>query len=392
MRVVILCICFLGTVFGSTLEERKDWIYHSIEGVIQSVDPTALVGVKVVSLDEGVVLYERNAQCRFVPASSLKLFTVAAALEHLGADDRFETAVKVDGIIDEGVLKGNCYLVGSGDPSLKGKDFIGLVEGMNVREIRGDLILDLSCFEDEPMGPGWMWDEEPAYWCAPMSALNVEHNFVGGAVVTQPELLAAALFKGLLDRKGILLRGELKLGRAPEGSVCVARHFSEPMRELIKVVLQNSDDLYSDCIFKRMGGSWAKGRRTVEGFMRDVIGLDAQELRIVDGSGLSRYNLASPNQMVTFLKGIRSNRVLKAALAVGGETGTLKRRMMNFGGRVAAKTGSMTGISSLCGFVTTETGEELAVAIFVNGYMKEGREIKLKLEDEICHVLVNAIP
>ena len=392
MRVVILCICFLGTVFASTLEERKDWIYHSIEGVIQSVDPTALVGVKVVSLDEGVVLYERNAQCRFVPASSLKLFTVAAALEHLGADDRFETAVKVDGIMDEGVLKGNCYLVGSGDPSLKGKDFIGLVEGMNMREIRGDLILDLSCFEDEPMGPGWMWDEEPAYWCAPMSALNVEHNFVGGAVVTQPELLAAALFKGLLDRKGILLRGELKLGRAPEGSVCVARHFSEPMRELIKVVLQNSDDLYSDCIFKRMGGSWAKGRRAVEGFMRDVIGLDAQELRIVDGSGLSRYNLASPNQMVTFLKGIRSNRVLKAALAVGGGTGTLKRRMMNFGGRVAAKTGSMTGISSLCGFVTTETGEELAVAIFVNGYMKEGREIKLKLEDEICHVLVNAIP
>ena len=261
-----------------------------------------------------------------------------------------------------------------------------------MREIRGDLILDLSCFEDEPMGPGWMWDEEPAYWCAPMSALNVEHNFVGGAVITQPELLAAALFKGLLDRKGILLRGELKLGRAPEGSVCVARHFSEPMRELIKVVLQNSDDLYSDCIFKRMGGSWDKGRRTVEGFMRDVIGLDTQELRIVDGSGLSRYNLASPNQMVTFLKEIRSNRVLEEALAVGGKTGTLKRRMLSFGGRVAAKTGSMTGISSLCGFVTTEMGEELAVAIFVNGYMKEGREIKLKLEDEICHVLVNAIP
>ncbi len=60
MRVVILCICFLGTVFDSSLDERKDWIYPSIEGVIQSVDPTAL--------------------------------------EHLGANDRFEAAMKVDGI------------------------------------------------------------------------------------------------------------------------------------------------------------------------------------------------------------------------------------------------------------------------------------------------------
>ena len=126
--------------------------------------------------------------------------------------------------------------------------------------------------------------------------------------------------------------------------------------------------------------------------MRDVIGLDVQEIRIVDGSGLSRYNLVSPNQMVTFLKEMRSNRALKAALPVGGESGTLKGRMLSFGGRVAAKTGSMTGVSALCGFVTTETGEELAVAIFVNGYMKEGREIKVKLEDEICHILVNAIP
>ncbi len=392
MRTVGLCICFFGTVFGSSLKEQKDWIYHSIEGVIRSVDPTALVGVKVVSLDKGVVLYERNAQCRFVPASSLKLFTAAAALEQLGADDRFETMVKVDGVIDKGVVKGNCYLVGSGDPSLKGTDFIGLVEGMDVREIQGDLILDMSCFEDGPMGPGWMWDEEPGYWCVPLSALNVEHNFVGGAVVTQPELLAATLFKELLDRKGILLRGELKLGRAPEGSVCLTRHFSEPMSELIKVVLQNTDNLYSNCIFKRMGGSWEKGRKSVESFMRDVIGLDVEKMRIVDGSGLSRYNLASPDQMMTFLKRMHSNRFLKTALPVGGEVGTLKRRMLSFRGRVAAKTGSMTGVSSLCGFVTTETGEELAVAIFVNGYMKEGREIKVKLEDEICHILINRIP
>ena len=392
MRILIGLICLMATAFGGTLQERKDWIFHGIEGVIQHVDPTALVGVKVVSLDEGVVLYERNAQCRFVPASSLKLFTAAAALEHLGEGYCFETAVRVDGRIDQGVLKGNCYLVGSGDPSLRAIDFIELVEGLDVHEIRGDLVLDLSCFDDRLMGPGWMWDEEPGFWSVPVSPLNVEHNYVEGSVIVRPEELAAVVFKGLLDRKGILLRGELRVGKVPEESVCVARHLSEPMRELIKPVLLDSDNLYSDCIFMRLGGSWESGREIVEGFLEEKIGLDKGKIRVVDGSGLSRYSLVSPDQMVKFLKEMRPNRAFKSALPVGGEAGTLKNRMLSFGGRVMAKTGSMTGVSSLCGYVKTEAGENLGVAIFVNNYMKDGREIKVRLEDEICHVLVNAIP
>lgn len=171
MRLLIcLMVCFVSSLGALTLEERKGLIHEGIEEIIQSVDPTALIGVMVYSFDENIELYERNSASRFVPASSLKLFTAAAALECLGENDSFETRVMTDGEIKEGVLKGNCYLVGSGDPSLTGLDLIGLVEGMGeLEKIEGDLVLDLSCFEDAPWGPGWMWDEEPAYWCVPMS-------------------------------------------------------------------------------------------------------------------------------------------------------------------------------------------------------------------------------
>ncbi|MCB1106976.1 MAG: D-alanyl-D-alanine carboxypeptidase/D-alanyl-D-alanine-endopeptidase [Chlamydiia bacterium] len=388
-KLVILLSVFVGLV-ARTLEERKEWISQGIEGVIAHSDPTALVGVKVVSLDQGVTLYERNSRARFVPASSLKLFTAGAALDRLGADYRFETKVMRDGFIEGGILKGNCYLVGSGDPSLKGLDLLELVQGLTIKEIKGDLVLDVSCFEDGPMGPGWMWDEEPDFWCVPMSALNLEHNFVEGIVIQEPEKLVASLFKGLLDRKGILLRGKLRLGQVPEGSICLVRHESEPLGELIKPVLQDSDNLYANCIFKKLGGSWDKGREAVEGFLKKAVGLEPKEMCILDGSGESRYNLVSPEQMISFLEEMRSNHVLRDALPVGGASGTLKKRMAPFGGKVIAKTGCMTGVSSICGYVKTGSGEELAIALFVNGYVKNGREIKVKLEDEICHILVNS--
>ena len=123
-----------------------------------------------------------------------------------------------------------------------------------------------------------------------------------------------------------------------------------------------------------------------------MVDLDIRELQIVDGSGLSRYNLISPDQMVLFLKKMGHHKALKKALAVSGEKGTLKGRMVRDRGLVVAKTGSMTGISSLCGYIKTASNKELAIAIFINGYVKDGKKIKTLIEDEICHILVSGAP
>lgn len=387
--IVCLVACFLNSLNALTHEERQQQLKYGIESVIAEADPTALVGVKVYSFDENCSLYERNAQCRFVPSSTVKIITAGAALYHLGEEAVFETEVATDGVIEEGVVKGNCYLKGSGDPSLTALDLVSLIEQLgDIRAIEGDMILDLSCFEDAPLGPGWMWDEEPAFWSVPMSALNIEHNFIEGLVIFEPEKLAATLVRGLLERKGISFSGVLREGKAPEKGKRLACHHSKSIKELLGPILKNTDNLYSDCLFKRMGGSWKKGKEQVEKFLKEVVGLNPEELVVVDGCGLSRYNLVSPDQMIQILRILRSNRVFNESLPVGGIDGTLRHRMEGIVGKVRAKTGSMTGLSSLCGYVTTEAGEELALAIFENGYIKQGRDMKKQIEDEICTLLV----
>ena len=85
MRILLLVLSSLHLLlWGSSCEEGKNEIFHAIEKVINGVDPQAFIGVKVISLDDEEVLYEKNSQKRFVPASSLKLFTAAAALVRLG--------------------------------------------------------------------------------------------------------------------------------------------------------------------------------------------------------------------------------------------------------------------------------------------------------------------
>lgn len=386
--LILMMVCLVSSLWALTLEEKRNIIHYGVEELIQSVDEAALVGMEVYSLDEGETLYERNAKSRFVPASSLKLLTAGAVLECLGENDCFETRVAVDGEIKEGILVGNCYLVGSGDPSLKGIDLVDLVEQMGeLQKIEGDIVLDVTCFEDGPLGPGWMWDEGNDAWAAPISALNIEHNCFEDKAVSHPTELTAALFKGILDRKGIEVSGEVKIGKIVEGSTVVGRHLSQPMRELIKVAVKDTDNLYADCLFKKLAPSWEKGREKIDEFLLQTIGENS--IVMVDGSGLSRYNAVAPHEMVKFLRKIKNNSFFMDSLAIGGVDGTLKYRMGMIPKKVRGKTGSMTGVSSFCGYVMTNTGKELVLAIFVSGYVKEGREIKKKLEDGICQLLVN---
>jgi D-alanyl-D-alanine carboxypeptidase/D-alanyl-D-alanine-endopeptidase (penicillin-binding protein 4) len=381
-------VCLTSFLGALTIEERRDLIHERVERLIKEIDEAALVGMEVYSFDEGAVLYSRNAKSRFVPASSLKLFTAGAVLECLGEEERFETRIVFDGEVKKGVLKGSCYLVGSGDPSLTGIDLVDLVEQMGtIHKIEGDIILDISCFEDGPQGPGWMWDEGMDAWAAPMSGLNIEHNCFGEEAVSQPEHLTGALFRGILERKGVEISGKVRIGKLETEGHLIASHLSKPFKELVRLAVKDSDNLYANCLFKRLGPSWEKGKKKVEEYLFKKIGENS--VIVVDGSGLSRYNAVAPHEMVEFLKKMRGHSAFMESLAIGGVDGTLKNRMGMIPRKMRGKTGSMTGVSSLCGYLTTNTGREFAIAIFVNGYVKEGREIKRKLEDGICQLLVN---
>lgn len=196
MRFLVVWVCLWGAVWASDLGER-------IERVLEEGDQTALVGIEVYSMRKGKVIYERNAKKRFVPASTLKVVTGAAALDRLGDESVFETQLVVDG--DRG------YLVGSGDPSFGLGDLEKLVLQFKGKE----LLVDGGIFEGPVMGPGWMWDEEPAFWSVPMAGINLDHNFIEGFVVEKPEVLAAVLAGALYERRGdrVLVRVGESRGR-----------------------------------------------------------------------------------------------------------------------------------------------------------------------------------
>jgi D-alanyl-D-alanine carboxypeptidase/D-alanyl-D-alanine-endopeptidase (penicillin-binding protein 4) len=147
----------------------------------------ALVGVRVESLRTGEVLYERNAGKLVVPASNMKLLTLAAAADRLGWDHRFETRLEALGPITDGVLDGDLIVTGTGDPTIAAQDrqapalfaeWAAALRAAGIRRITGRLIGDDNAFDDEGLGAGWAWDYLTAGYAAPSGALSYNENVV----------------------------------------------------------------------------------------------------------------------------------------------------------------------------------------------------------------------
>lgn len=147
--------------------------------------------VKVVSLDTGATLFEENAGKLLMPASNMKIYTVAAALDRLGPDFRFVTSVySTERPDDKGRLKGDLLVYGRGDPTFatrfagEGDYFKGVDElaekiaAAGVKRIEGDIVGDESYFDGPPLGYGWEWDDLAWYSAAPVSALTINENVV----------------------------------------------------------------------------------------------------------------------------------------------------------------------------------------------------------------------
>ena len=141
-----------------------------------------LKGMLVKSLKDGKMLYEKNSDVLFVPASNFKLLVSAAALDTLGPDYKMQTSLYITSKpTPDGVLKGNIILVGHGDPVLKFEHLQAMADKlkeMGIKSIEGTVIGDDSWFDDVRLGWGWAWDDEPYYFSAQISALNLNENSV----------------------------------------------------------------------------------------------------------------------------------------------------------------------------------------------------------------------
>ena len=167
---------------------------------------SAIVGVKVVSLDNGRVLFEENANKLLRPASNMKLYTVATALDRLSPDYRFVTSVYAATRPDaSGVVRGNLTIYGRGDPSIAARfnngDYIKVIDDLatriaaaGVKRVEGDLVGDETYFVGPKYGSGWTWEDLTWYYGAEITPLTVNDNALDlfvkpGPAVGQPALI-----------------------------------------------------------------------------------------------------------------------------------------------------------------------------------------------------------
>jgi serine-type D-Ala-D-Ala carboxypeptidase/endopeptidase (penicillin-binding protein 4) len=180
-----------GLTSPSTVAELQQRLQHHIS---QPKFDGALWGVKIVSLDNGKTVFEQNPQKLCSPASNCKLYTVALALDRLGADYRIKTSLYAKAQPSKsGKLSGDLIVYGRGDPTinsrLRGRDIYQALEPLvaaltnaGVKRIAGDLVADESYFRGPPFGSGWVWDDLEYYYGAEISALTINDNVLQASV------------------------------------------------------------------------------------------------------------------------------------------------------------------------------------------------------------------
>lgn len=446
----------------------------------------AMVAVKIASLDTGRVLFEENAHKLVRPASNMKLYTIAAALDRLSPDFRFTTSVQAPAKPDtDGTIRGDLTIYGRGDPSIAARfnngdyykgidDLATRIAAAGVKRVEGDLVGDESYFTGPQFGSGWEWEDLTWYFGAEVSPLTVNDNaldlfikpgqvgssalvttgpidpllitvnravtvakgtrrnltiyrglgenileisgtipvddkgYTGGIAISHPALLFIQMLRAALAQHGVTVTGKLRTtdGR-PERTtiprpanaavqtsgprVEITNMQSPPMSVVAAQTLKPSQNLYAELVLRTLGKSSAAaapdansdsertsedaGLEVVKAFLKEA-GLSPDTLVLSDGSGLSRNDMITAEgtvQLLTYMSRQKYATVWRDALPIAGVDGTLRNRMKGTPAEnnLRAKTGSLSSASSLSGYVTSASGENLVFSIMVNNYPRD---------------------
>jgi len=358
---------------------------------IEAVDDEEVGGryaAQVAGLGSGDVLYSHRAGAAAIPASTLKLLTATAALNRLGPDHTFATTVVRSGT--------RLVLVGGGDPYLtrtasrhqpRRASLEELAAGTaralaRTRTKEVTLGYDTSLFS----GPAWnpTWPDGYADQVTPVSALWVDEGRVNGGSpgprVADPAGDAARVFAAALEERGVRVSAPQRR-RAPAGARPVATVRSMPLAQVVEKMLMASDNDGAEVLLRQVAlaghhaGSTAAGVKAVRAELAGL-GIRTGDLRLVDGSGLSRQNRVPARTLVQVLRTAASAahpdlRAVVTGLPVAGVEGSLAvhytdARSEAGRGVVRAKTGTLSQVHALAGYLRTEDGTLVAFAFLVD--------------------------
>lgn len=335
------------------------------------------------------------------PASTMKLVTTYAALGVLGPNYRWPTEIYTTGQVIRGTLQGDVIIKGYGDPDFKEADLSRMLQVLSSRginNIAGNLVTDISHFNVPYRNPGSFDGKSKAAYNAQPEALLYQgrgsnYRFKNlskrvqrssrrmptnsGARADLNTNLFGAFWKVWVGRMGKGMQGRLRKGVTPQHAQLVYRHQSQPLRQVMSTINKKSDNVMARQLLLSIGakgtnsaGTPRNGAQVIGSFLESR-GLRFPELRIENGSGLSRISRISARSLGEMLVNAYNSpwrNDYMNSLAVLGVDGTLRNRMKKSGiaGRGRFKTGTLRNVRGLAGYVQASNGQTYVVSILHN--------------------------
>ena len=383
-KILMLCLA----LFLVHTSRAQEGLLAAIDSLLaDSVWQTAQVGICLYDVTADSTIYAYNANQRMRPASTEKVITAIAALDNLGPAHPFNTQLFVTGETINGVLQGDLWVRGGMDPLFMTTDLQCICDSLHAQgidSITGRVCLDLSMKDSLQWGWGWCWDDD---------------NYTLTPLLMERKPLEEMQLIEALRAVGIHIAPAMRQQPAvvcPSNASPILLH-STPLTAVLMPMMKESDNLHAECVFyllaARSGRPWS-GRKQAVNLIQNTLrraGVDPAMVQVADGSGLSLYNYQTPYVLTRMLIYAAHNptiyQALTHALPIAGVDGTLKTRMRGTAaaGNVRAKTGTVTGVTSLAGYATRPDDHLIAFAIIVNGLQKGA--VGRTLQDDICTVI-----
>jgi D-alanyl-D-alanine carboxypeptidase/D-alanyl-D-alanine-endopeptidase (penicillin-binding protein 4) len=349
----------------------------------------------------GRTVFSSNPTLPLIPASVEKLVTAQAALARLGGGAVFTTSVKSAGPPNDGVVDGDLWLVGGGDPLLMTDayvqhfkhqpvthtDFEALADEVvasGVREVRGSVVGDESRYDRQRYLPQWPARFAVEAEVGPLSALMVNDGLTQfppaynlrtpkETPADDPAAEAANQLTQLLVARGVVVSGAPRSGSAPGDAPELAKIESPPLEQIVAAMTRESDNDAAELLTKEVGLHDSGAGTTTNGVNAIRETLQERNFPVdgtvqVDGSGLATQNLETCALVQALLDTEGPASTLANGLPVAGQTGTLDVRFLGspLVGRLRAKTGTLNEVTALAGYLQTLRGAPVSFSFIVN--------------------------
>ncbi len=354
----------------------------------RAIDPQRSA-ILVTDLATGEILDALNPDLSLIPASIMKTATIAALLPETGCEFRYETKVYADGKIEDGVLKGNLLIEGSGDPSINAgcepagpcflTEIADALKAHGVQTIEGCIIVNSDIFPGPAVPPSWAAADLKQKYGTGCHGFNFRHNASGSSSVSDP----AAVFRGALSNK--LQQSGIRLGGAKIGSAknpkLIFTHQSASIDEIMRSCMMRSDNLFAEALLRTI--PVAKGKPGETSLATALAadhwkksGIDMTGVKLIDGSGLSRENRVTANFIGEVMRQMSSDPDYASFLPLAGQEGTLKNFLKDtdLDSYIALKTGSMNGIQCYAGYKLDDDYVPTHSIVIILNALPKGRQ------------------